>query len=275
MLAQAREEGLHLEQRGVLRLVEQDEGVGPGAPAHHLERHHLDVPVLERDVEGALADALADGLDDRRGPGRELLLQRTGEEAERAAGGDVGASEDDPPDPPLAEEIGRMGGGHPGLSGAGGAEHDGLGIGLQGCEVGGLGGVERLDRRKGPLVLELGADEAAVEFDDLTGFEGATGAALLLVVTLAQEPVSLAATRDHRPGRRVGAAGRKAVSGDGMRVRVELRGYRKADERNTVASWHAGKSRDRDGEGLHDASHDPRPFEGPATRASCPIRVTV
>src|SRR5579872_1360827 len=52
VLADARQERLDLGGRGVLRLVEQDESVAPRAPAHHLERDHLDVAPLQRDVEG-------------------------------------------------------------------------------------------------------------------------------------------------------------------------------------------------------------------------------
>ena len=145
--------------------------------------------------------------DHRRGPGAEFLLERAGKEAERAAGGNVGAGEDDATDPPLAVEIGGVGGGDPGLAGAGGAQHDRLRVGLEGGEVRRLRRVQGLDGSQGPFVAELSADETVVQLDDLTGLEGATGAALLLVVTLAQVPVSLAATRGHHPGRRVEASG--------------------------------------------------------------------
>ncbi len=57
-----------------------------------------------------------------------------------------------------------MGRGDPGLAGAGGPEHDDLGAGAQRVEVGGLGGIQRLDRRKSAFDLELGS----LEFYDLS-----------------------------------------------------------------------------------------------------------
>ena len=42
--AEAGEEHLHLRRRGVLRLVEDDEGVGQGAAAHEGDRRDLDLP---------------------------------------------------------------------------------------------------------------------------------------------------------------------------------------------------------------------------------------
>ena len=42
VLAEAGEEHLHLHRRGVLRLVEDDDGVGQRAAAHEGERRHLD-----------------------------------------------------------------------------------------------------------------------------------------------------------------------------------------------------------------------------------------
>src|SRR3546814_4785553 len=45
VLAEARQRHLHLHRRGVLRLVEDDEGIRQRAPAHEGERRHLDLAV--------------------------------------------------------------------------------------------------------------------------------------------------------------------------------------------------------------------------------------
>jgi hypothetical protein len=80
-------------------------------------------------------------------------------------------------------------------------------MGLEGVEIVGLRGVERLDRRRGAFVVEL-----AVELDDLSGFEGAAGLASLLVVALAQRrsPHS-EATQGRRPERCADALGAEDV----------------------------------------------------------------
>ena len=111
VLAYPREEGFDLGRGGVLRLIEQDEGVFPAAAAHHLERHHLDIAPLECDFERGTTDSLLNRVDDRGRPGREFLLERSRKEAERTAAGHVGAGENDAVDAPLAEQIGSMGGG--------------------------------------------------------------------------------------------------------------------------------------------------------------------
>ena len=179
VLADAGQEGLDLGDRGILRLVEQDEGVLPGAPAHHLERHHFDVAAFQGDFERPVADALLDGVRDRHGPGREFVLKRAGEEAERTAARHVGTGEDDFFDFLGAIEIGGVGGGKPGFSGAGGAEDDDLRAGSQGGEILRLGGIEGLYGWKDTIVLEL----VSFELDDL-GISVLTGIAGSLSVQL-------------------------------------------------------------------------------------------
>src|SRR6185437_7916610 len=159
VLADAGEEGLDFGGCGVLRLVEQHEGVLPRAAAHHLERHQLDGAVLERDVVGRLADALLDRLRDGYGPGRELVLERTGEEAQRTAAGDVRAREDDPVDLAVAVEIGGVRGSDPGLAGARGPENDDLGRFAKGVEIVRLRGIERFYRRQRAFGFEFGVLE--------------------------------------------------------------------------------------------------------------------
>ena len=76
--------------RGVLRLIEQHEGVAPGAPAHDLEGREFYRAVLARDVERCAAHALAQHVEHGGGPGREFVVERAGEEAERAPAGAFG-----------------------------------------------------------------------------------------------------------------------------------------------------------------------------------------
>src|SRR3569833_3208456 len=182
ILADAREEGLDLDRRGVLRLVEQDESVLPGAAAHHLERHHLDGAVLEGDVVGGLADAFLDRFGDGRGPGRELVLERAGEEAERAPAGHVRARQDDLVDLAVAVEVGGMSGRDPGLAGARGPENDDLGSLAKSVEIVGLRGIERLYRRQRALAFEFGV----LKFYDFRGSQQALMTASLLREVLTQ-----------------------------------------------------------------------------------------
>src|SRR5215212_545704 len=92
---EARQEHLHLLAGGVLRLVENDEGIVERAAAHEGQR---------RDLDDALGDELLGALDvhhvvqrvvERPEVGVDLLLHRPGEEAELLAGLDGGTGEDD------------------------------------------------------------------------------------------------------------------------------------------------------------------------------------
>ena len=146
VFADARQKRLDLGRRRVLRFVEQHEGVLPRAAAHDLERYQLDAAVFERQRIGGLADALLDGFGDRHRPGRELVLQRAGEIAERAPARHVGAGEDDLVDLAVAVEVGGVGCREPGFAGARGPENDHLGSFAKGVEIVGLGRVEGFDR---------------------------------------------------------------------------------------------------------------------------------
>ena len=92
VLAEAGEEHLHLHRGGVLRLVEDDDGVGQRAPAHEGER---------RDFDDARGDAALDVLGphhvvervvERAEIGIDLLLHVAGQEAEALAGLDRGTA---------------------------------------------------------------------------------------------------------------------------------------------------------------------------------------
>jgi hypothetical protein len=165
ILADAGQEHLDLGRGRVLRFVKQHERILPGASAHHLEGRHFNVALLQRDIVGGGAHSRLDRLDHRRGPGRELVFQRTGEEAERAPAGHVRAGQDDLGDIAGAVEVGGVGGRDPGFARAGGAEHDHLGAGLKGVEIVGLSRVERSYGRRDAFGSVLGL----VERYDLSG----------------------------------------------------------------------------------------------------------
>ncbi len=73
-----------------------------------------------------------------------------------------------------------MGGGDPGLAGAGGAENDDLGL-LRSAEIDGLRRIERLDGRKNTFGFELGT----LKLNDLSG--NRTVAAALFIEMLTAE----------------------------------------------------------------------------------------
>src|SRR6185437_5571076 len=125
---------------------------------------------------------LLDRLRDGYGPGRELVLERTGEEAERTAAGDVRAREDDPVDLAVAVEIGGVRGGDPGLAGARGPENDDLGRFAKGVEIVSLRGIERFYRRQRAFGFEFGV----LELYDFSGSQQALVTASLLREVLTQ-----------------------------------------------------------------------------------------
>jgi hypothetical protein len=72
--------------RGVLGLVEDDEGVVQGAPAHEGQRCHLDDAALDVLVDGLEAEHLVQRVVERAQVGVDLLRQVAGQEAELFAG---------------------------------------------------------------------------------------------------------------------------------------------------------------------------------------------
>ena len=112
------EEHLHLLGRGVLRLVEDDEGVVERAAAHERERRDLDHPALE--VRGDLLRLhhVVQRVEQRAQVGVDLRHQVAGQEAEPLAGLDRGAREDDPVDLAARERGGRHRHGEERLAGA-------------------------------------------------------------------------------------------------------------------------------------------------------------
>ena len=115
-------------------------------------------------------------------PRRELLLERTGEKAERAPTRHVRTGQDDLADAARAIEIRRVGRRDPGLAGPRGTEHDDLRTRVQRVEIIGLVGVERPDRRR----RSFGSEFVLVQGNDLGGVGGPAVATLRLLDALGQ-----------------------------------------------------------------------------------------
>src|SRR5262249_28179385 len=141
---------------------------------------------------GRLADAVLDRLGDRRRPRRELVLERAGEEPERAPARHVRPRQDDLVDASIAVKVGGMGGRDPGLAGARGPENDHLGRSAKSVEIVSLRRIQRFDRGERALGFEL----RVLELYDLGGSEHALVAALLLRNVLTQGPTPSGGLQD-------------------------------------------------------------------------------
>jgi hypothetical protein len=84
--ADAGQEHLHLLDGGVLRLVENDEGVVQGAAAHVGQRRDLDDVALDELGDPLEAEHLVQRVVQRAQVGVDLLRQIAGQEAELLAG---------------------------------------------------------------------------------------------------------------------------------------------------------------------------------------------
>ena len=148
--AEPGEEHLHLLGAGVLRLVEDHEGVVEGAAAHEGERRDLDHAALEVAVDPVGVEHVVERVEERPQVGVDLGLDVAGQEAEPLAGLDRGPGEDDP----LHLAFGQRRGGHrhreEGLAGAGGADAEGDRVAADRVDVALL--VERLRRDLGVAV---------------------------------------------------------------------------------------------------------------------------
>ncbi len=80
--ADAGQHHLHLQARGVLRLVDDDVGVGQGAAAHEGDRRDLDLAALAAAAQRFGAEDGGHRLPDRRHVGVDLLVEVAGQEAE-------------------------------------------------------------------------------------------------------------------------------------------------------------------------------------------------
>ena len=118
-LAQAGEEHLHLHGGGVLRLVEEHDGVGQRAAAHEGERRDLDHAGLQAALDVARLHEVVERVVDGPQIGVDLLLHVAGQEAEPLAGLDRRARQDEPLDRAGSMQLHGMADGQPGLAGAG------------------------------------------------------------------------------------------------------------------------------------------------------------
>ena len=148
--AEPGEEHLHLLGAGVLRLVEDHEGVVERAAAHEGERRDLDHAALEVAVDAVGVEHVVERVEERPQVGVDLGLDVAGQEAEPLAGLDRGPGEDDP----LHLFLGQRGGRHrdreEGLAGAGGADPEGDRVAADRVDVAFL--VDRLRRDLGVAV---------------------------------------------------------------------------------------------------------------------------
>ena len=84
--AQARQEHFHLLDRGVLRLVQNNEGVVEGAPAHIGQRGDLDRPVFQEGPHALGVDHFVERVVERPDVGIEFRGDVAGQKAELLAG---------------------------------------------------------------------------------------------------------------------------------------------------------------------------------------------
>ena len=123
--AEPGEEHLHLLGGGVLRLVEDDEGVVEGAAAHEGERRDLDHAALEVAVDPVGVEHVVERVEERPQVGVDLGLDVAGQEAEPLAGLDRRPGEDDPLHLALGKRRRRHRHREEGLAGAGRADAEG------------------------------------------------------------------------------------------------------------------------------------------------------
>src|SRR5688572_3566960 len=156
ILAQAGQKHLHLHGRGVLRLVQDDEGIGEGAAAHEGERRDLDLAggqalhhlvarhhVVQRVVEWTQIRV-------------DLFLEVAGQEAEALARLDRWPRQDDAIDRSLRQHRDRDRDRQIGLAGTGGADAEHQLLVVQHADV------FRLRRRAWRDQALLGLDRGAV-----------------------------------------------------------------------------------------------------------------
>ena len=150
--AQPGEEHLHLLGRGVLRLVEDDERVVEGAPAHVGQRRNLDGARREQLRDRLRVEHVVQRVVERAEIGVDLLAQRAGQEAQPLPGLDRRAGQDDPVDLLGLKRLDGFGHRQVGLPGAGRADPEDDRVGVDGVDVALL--VERLRADRAAAVAQ-------------------------------------------------------------------------------------------------------------------------
>jgi hypothetical protein len=121
----ARHEQFQIGEAGVLRFVQNDDGVVEGTPAHILKGHDLEAALGLPLIERLGRDLGADALDHRGQPGLHLGLDVAGQEADRVpCAGDGDAADDDLVDGALDQPLRGDAGREIGLAGAGRADRE-------------------------------------------------------------------------------------------------------------------------------------------------------
>ena len=140
--ADARQEHLHLLEGGVLRLIEDDEGVVERAAAHEGERRDLDHVALDEARHAVEAHHLVERVVHRPQVRIDLLRQVSRQEPEALARLDRRTHQDEPPHALGLQRLDRAGHREVGLAGAGGADAEGE-IACCGCGRGSRAGGRR------------------------------------------------------------------------------------------------------------------------------------
>ena len=151
---QSGEEHLHLLWRGVLGLVEDDEGVVEGTTTHVRQRSHLDGTRVHEPGDGVRTHHVAQRVMERTQVRVDLLGEGTGQESHLLTGLHCWTGEDDPAHLPGMQCLHRLGHGQIRLPGTGRANPEDDGVGIHGVDV-------------TLLVAGLGADDVTVMADDV------------------------------------------------------------------------------------------------------------
>ena len=144
-LAETRQEHLHLHARGILCLVQDDEGICQRAPAHEGERRDLDDAGVEVALDLLGRKHVVERVVERPEIGIDLVAHIAGQEAQPLARLDGRARENDALDHAALKAGGGKGDGEIGLAGAGRADAEDEIRLLDGADVGALRHCARRD----------------------------------------------------------------------------------------------------------------------------------
>ncbi len=156
---EAGQEHLHLADRRVLRLIQDDEGAVQRTPAHVGERGHLDDAEVEEAADLLVGEEVVERVVERPQVGIDLLLHVAREEPEILAGLHGGPDEENPLHLPRLERVHRGRDGEVGLPGSSRTDREHDVVFLERGDVSGL--PQRLDTDR--ALVEREEDRALVE----------------------------------------------------------------------------------------------------------------